>query len=343
MKRIIIPLITAAIFLASCTKEIEFRGEETDPKLVVNSLVEPGKAVSARIGKSVFFLDNHPDMAFPEGLTATLFVNGNRIGEMLQKTDTVWNGYTLVGDSLVPDYALATTFFNPYRPSVGDVVKITASANGFDAVEGETSALPRAVACAVIDSSISDWDASYIPAYDSLAGDSILHGSCQLDLVLEVSDPTPGTLDFFRLRFKEGSDYGDDTDHLSYFASYEDPIFNMGVSGENEFVDFSDLNIVPLGVFTDALFDGKSYQIKVPVGVEFHGNANANPDFFRIEIYVEHLSKEYHNYLNTCDQGDEIMQFFAEPVQTYSNVKGGYGLVGGLWADTLWTALPLEE
>ena len=48
--------------LTSCEKEIEFKGEQTDPKLVINSLVEPGKRVEASMSKSCFFLQSPPDM-----------------------------------------------------------------------------------------------------------------------------------------------------------------------------------------------------------------------------------------------------------------------------------------
>ena len=66
-------------------------------------------------------------------------------------------------------------------------------------------------------------------------------------------------------------------------------------------------------------------------------------DFFQLPIRLEHLSKEYYYYLNTCDQGDMSMQLYAEPIQTYTNVNGGYGIVAGRTVDTLWFALPMEE
>ena len=58
---------------------------------------------------------------------------------------------------------------------------------------------------------------------------------------------------------------------------------------------------------------------------------------------LEHLSKEYYNYLNTCNQGDVSLQIWAEPIQTYSNVTNGFGIVGGMAVKTLWLPLPLEE
>ena len=71
-------LLISAILLASCEKEIEFNGEQVDPKLVINSIVEPGQPVKAYISKSIFFLDNDSNMQAPDDVVATLYVNGNR-------------------------------------------------------------------------------------------------------------------------------------------------------------------------------------------------------------------------------------------------------------------------
>ena len=68
-----------------------------------------------------------------------------------------------------------------------------------------------------------------------------------------------------------------------------------------------------------------------------------DPDFFCVPFMLEHLSKEYYNYLNTCNQGDVGLQIWSEPIQTYSNVTNGYGMVGGRSVDTMWLPLPIEE
>ena len=93
--------------LTSCEKEIEFKGEQTDPKLVVNSLVEPGKRVEASMGKSCFFLQTPPDMQAPADLQALLYVNGVLVGGMTPFADTVWEVY---GD----DYTVRSGFYNDY-------------------------------------------------------------------------------------------------------------------------------------------------------------------------------------------------------------------------------------
>ena len=348
MKNNILAFITiaTAIFLTSCEKEIEFKGEQTDPKLVINSLMEPGLPIKANISKSYFFLDNHANTLAPDDLVATLYVNGNLIGEMMGQTDTVFLGgysYDEMGN-VIPYYKLTTSFVNDYRPHSGDIIKITASANGFDDAEATTSPLPNALVCAVTDSKITEWSSEYISWYDESEDeeDSVFYAYMNLELTIEITDPNPGQTDFFRLRLNRGSQYDDEVNYLSYFAEYNDPVFGSLVA-ENDYFDISDLDMAPEGVFTDVLFDGRSYQIKVPVGVSLRKNDEADPDFFRITIAMEHLSKEYYNYLNTCDQGDEFNALYAEPVQTYSNVSNGFGIVGGRSVDTLWVDLPLQR
>lgn len=338
--------MTFCLLLSSCEKEIEFKGEQTDPKLVINSLMEPGQPVKANISKSYFFLDD-PATTAPNDLVATLYVNGNPIGEMMRQMDTVFLGGYTYDDlgNMIPYYKLTTSFVNDYRPHSSDIIKITASANGFDDVEAETSPLPNALFCAVIDSKIKDWTSGYSPWYNEFENeeDSVFYIYCNLELTIEITDPNPGQTDFFRIHANRGSQYDDGVNYISYYAEYNDPIFSSAIVGNNEYVDFSELDLRPEGVFTDVLFDGKSYQLKMPFNISIRKNEDANLDFFRIGITLEHLSKEYYNYLNTCDQGDVSMQLYAEPIQTYSNVKGGYGIVAGHTVDTLWFAVPLEE
>ena len=332
MKKAIILLSTLAV-LVSCTKEIEFKGEQTDPKLVINSLVEPGKPVKAYISKSIFFLDNNANMVAPDDLVATLYVNDILIGEMTRQMDTIWEGFEYVDlDSVKPIYTIVPAFVNNYRPNKGDVVKITASANGFDEAEGASNPLQSNVECRILKCE-PIYSESY--TYEGQSGDSITSIMSVLDLSIEITDPNPGQLDYFRLC----TDGGDGDNSFSIFFDYEDPIF--GNSAENGLIDIS-FESRAEGTFTDQLFDGRSYSVKVRLYAYIYTDGSIDPSFFNAPICVGHLSKEYYYYLNTCDQGDDIMQFFAEPTQTYTNVTNGYGIVGGRIVDTLWLPLPVE-
>ena len=341
--KLIIAIITSTVLLVSCEKEIEFNGEQTDPKLVINSLMEPGQPVKARIGKSCFFLDYERDHSMPEGTVAQLYINDNFVGNMDMVTDSIEvMFYTLQGDSI--GYQFEKHFQSDYCPQEGDVVKITASAPGFDDVEAETSPLPNALE-AQLSADVAHWDSWYEYAYNDTyeeKTDSLLKMNAEVTLTLELTDPNPGQVDCFKIYIPNWKH--DHPLQNSYDCSfeYDDPIFGSALPN-NEYIDFSDLDTKPLGVFTDVLFDGKSYQLKFKMTVWLTVDVEYDPAFFQLPIKLEHLSKEYYNYLYTCDQGDMSMQLFAEPIQTYSNVKGGYGIVAGHTVDTLWFALPLEE
>ena len=339
MKTNLLTIITivTAILLTSCEKEIEFNGEQTDPKLVINSLVKPGQPIKASIGKSCFFLDNERDHSMPEGTVAQLYVNDNFVGNMDLVTDSievVFNTYN--GDSI--GYLLEKHFQSDYRPQEGDVVKITASAPGFADVEATTSPLPNAVE-AQLDMEVTGFQESY----GWTGEDSMLYISATMDLTITINDPNPGQSDDFKIYIEQFKSDPDSRSHIYWSAEYDDPVFGSALPN-NDFIDMSDLETRPEGVFSDVLFDGRSYHVKfTEVYVEMVVDEPLDPDFFRLPVRVEHLSKEYYNYLNTCDQGDVAMQLYAEPIQTYSNVKGGYGIVAGRTVDTLWFALPLEE
>ena len=338
MKTNILTLITiaTAILLTSCEKEIEFNGEQSDPKLVVNSLVEPDQRVKAYISKSYFFLDT-PNTTAPDDLVASLYVNGNLVGEMIPFMDTVWGMWE-------DDYYCFPAYYNDYRAQDGDIIQITATANGFDEVEGSTSPLPQVADCQM-DVEVICWSGWYQHAYNfdtqEYEEDSIWDVLGQLELTFTITDPNPGKTDYFRLIANGGKGhYGMNWYYIGF--DYDDPIFGASVS-ENELIDISDLDTRPEGVFTDLLFDGGTYRLKVMVSFECTVAEEFDPDFFTVPFMLEHLSKEYYNYINTCDQGDVALQIWAEPIQTYSNVTNGFGIVAGKAVNTKRLELPIEE
>jgi hypothetical protein len=338
--------IVAAIFLTSCEKEIEFKGEQSDPRLVINSLVQPNEPVKANIGKSYFFLDT-PNTTPPADLVASLYVNDNLVGEMTPSLDTVWDQNLIeFDDEGHPhvSYRLVTVYKNDYCPLEGDIVKITATANGFDEVEGLTSPLPKLIDFQC-NTEILDWSSYYYHPYfdgDVYEEDSLLRITGNLELTINITDPNPGQTDYFRLRLV--GDYGTyDEENMRYVSfDYDDPVFGATLS-ENELIDVSELDTRPEGVFTDALFDGKTYPLKMKIFFEMDVAEEFDPAFFRAPFGLQHLSKEYYNYLNTRDQGELALQLWAEPVQVYSNVTNGYGIVAGRTLETIWVDLPLER
>lgn len=341
INKLLILALAVVTILTSCVKEIEFKGEQMDSKLVINCVAEVGQPVKAYVGKSIFFLDDDKNMEAPADLVAMLYVNGNRIGQMTPQVDTVWSQGFYWTDEYT--YDLWRNYTYPYVPEVGDVVKITASANGFDDVDGESSSLPDHTQCGIKD--VRQTESFSWGEYDEEVGDTVLYCYETYELILELTDLHPNETDLFRLYIDQRHHYfeGYDQDKFQYYAfieDYSDPVFSAASAGDMGVIDQLEGQT---GTFTDQFFDGRSYALKLLVGFYYTKTVTAEVDFSQIAVYLEHITKEYYNYLNTCDQGSEASQLFAEPIQTYSNVNGGYGIVGGRAVDTLWLALPLSE
>jgi len=333
--------IVSLIVLVSCEKEIEFNGEQTEPKLVINSVAVTGQPVKAYISKSYFFLDNEENAQVPDDVVVSLYVNGQPMGEMTPFMDTIWSAtYYWEGET---SYRLKKAFGHPYCPNVCDVIKITASANGFDDVEGTTSALPEKPTWRITGMQLKE--KNLWPYFNETSNDTVWYADGTVEVSVEITDTHPGIVDCFRLRLEEGSHFIDGYDPQTYYyqawPNYTDPIFD-GVSPTG--IDFVDYQLdEPNGTFVDQLFDGRSYTISLPISFHYTVAKNMPSDFFRIEMYMEHFTKEYFNYLNTNQEGSEMSGFFSEPVQTFSNVDGGFGIVGGRTVDTLQVVLPMEE
>jgi len=130
-----------------------------------------------------------------------------------------------------------------------------------------------------------------------------------------------------------------DGDSLDLIVRYktEDLIFQS----RNKISPFENEEYLRSTLFNDELFDGKEYTLKINadqyVGI-FVGKDPFNPDghFFDIikkELFVDlqSLSYPYYMYLKTRESQsnlDGVMEYFGEPAQIYSNVKGGTGILG---------------
>ena len=329
----IIVVAFATLLLASCEKEIEFKGEQTDPKLVVNCVCTVGEPVVAQLSKSYFFLDPDGNTEAPDATKVQLYVNDNYVGEMIRFEDSLWG--KAGGDVLrSPQIKL---FRNDYCPKTGDRIKITASAPGFDAVEACTSPMPEPAGCV-----ISDFVLTGEPTFESWYDDDgcqSFHYIYKADVMLDVSDPNPGRTDYFVLNVAVEWQ-GEHQWNANVWAEYNDPVFGNGGLVLGELSENSNRN----NSFTDLLFDGKTYKVKVPVKLNLYGYSAPDSVSPVLSMRVEHLTKEYYNYLTTVSlQGDEVMGAFAEPVHVFSNVQDGYGIVGGTNVSKAEYQLPLVE
>jgi hypothetical protein len=307
------------ILFVSCTKEVKFDGEQKESKLVINCLCEPEKPIKARITKSYFMLDYYGNSELHGAVDAKLYVNGNFQENLVNTSDTI--------DSSGQDDPV---YMSQYLPNVGDVVKIQVSSAGFVDAEGTSEAIPDV---ANFQSTLEDlmlqWQYDY-EYYDWEGDTSYCYSSYSGNANLQVTltDNNPEEMDYYYLHFALENHSETPNYHGRLNIQYTDPIFDP-VGLNSGLFDFEIYNNE--GLFSDKFFAGKSYTIKIPIDFALEMPQEAQSDF-SLSVSVKHVSKAYFNYLSTCGNGNNMdgMAFFTEPMQIYSNVENGFGIVGSV-------------
>jgi hypothetical protein len=314
-KYIILPLLSV-LFLNSCEKVIEFNGIVTDPLVVVNSIVTPDLVVSAQVSMSRFFLSDSTTYNFVSNATVSLIVNGK------QKENLK---YTSKG-----------TYVGTYKPVIGDSIQMLVQTPGENNVSCGTVIEPK----------------SNIPSQSPVDTSRVLNGT--ITPIVSVTAPAngnPGSIDTigyaigrtlkFVLKFTDNPAVQNYyrlvlqtrtyTSATAYSSDYNFS-FDDIVAGDTKDAVGAPTSLISnkYNVFTDDLFNEKQYPLSfsIPdnINVYYPGYAKAKP---KKEVYInlQSISKSYYLYLQTR-AAIKINTFFAEPVQVFSNVDGGIGIMG---------------
>lgn len=146
-------------------------------------------------------------------------------------------------------------------------------------------------------------------------------------LVININDPA-GQKNYYRLRI-----YGADTNRQStgprllpskqYYHYFK--VDNL--ASNNDFDIFGDFEYWQI-YFTDDEFDGRN--VTLTVNLNYFSSS-----IMYIAPELVHLSRDSYRYLQSRDnQFNNVDNPFTEAVVVYNNIKGGYGIVGGM-ADSI--------
>lgn len=146
---------------------------------------------------------------------------------------------------------------------------------------------------------------------------SIEYDSTEFQVTLSFKDP-PGPGNKYMLEVYVAID---SINQNQVFLTTRDPLVEF-FFGFDDFLGTGEKS-GELAFMTDEGFDGKVRQVKFFTGgIE---NPGVNP-----VLRLTHLSDEHYRYLKSLGNYERTGNNpFAEPVQVYSNVQDGYGLVGG--------------
>jgi len=311
------------VSLSACEKEIKFSGDEVKTQLVLNGLLTPDSTIKIHLSESRFFLD---DGAFKniDNATVTLWKDGGKI-ENLSNTG-------------------GGNYLGTYIPNAGDNLRITASCEGFDPVECSTEIVAPTPIISV-DTLIFKEDRAYYNYIFSEDGTGYTDSSSYyLDTNLEMNitfkDPIAISNYYtFKVYMKYYFANGDSA-YLLFSYSSDDLVFQRGNNG----IGFlGDVKYFKSTLFNDELFAGKEYKLKMKASnwedIYVGKNPNpavideGNPEIVGKELFInlQTLSYDYYMYLKTCEAQSKmsnLMESFSEPVQIYTNVKGGIGILG---------------
>lgn len=327
--------LAAALCCCACTKEVEFRDKETDPRLVINCVVTAGEPVCFSVGKSVFFLSDVTNTSAPEGLAVTLLVNGSEIYGLTVEDDTI--GYT---NGSAYHYSedgqpiIHKLFRSAYVAKEGDEVRVKASAPGFEPAEGSCILQPFQTQFDLqhnITSLHIDSTSSYY--------DSVCWVDAEIAVKVRLTDPHPGVRDYYLLQIqpksqtlREGSyDHGKylPSIYWNIYAYSDDPVFQQ-MRSPLESEPGGESALSDRALFTDLLFDGKEYTLNLTL--KFHGFLDDSLNDVDFDIEISQLDRNLYQYYCTCRTNGGMMgdleYFFSEPVQTFSNISQGYGIIG---------------
>jgi hypothetical protein len=310
-----------ALLVASCETEIEFKGYETNPLLVVNSFITPDSVIKVNVTKSKFFLEENYTYELISNAEVILWVNG------IQKEKLT--------------FAEKGNYTAKYKPKAGDEIKITASTPQFSMVEG-TVILPQPVKINSLDTTVKKLESTPMLNYvvDQFGNEHLdtigMYLNNQMNFKLNFTDAAGDN--YYRLVVKQRKYFADSTYIDSpFFIDSNDLVF--GTTDETNLFDEGNNNYY--FEFSDEIFNGKNYELTFFFHYTLYDYFEPQfppkidkPGFQTIEsseliIDLQSISKSYYYYIKTLKANSSVGELFSEPVQIHTNVKGGIGIIGG--------------
>ena len=336
-------LIVVILILSACTKSIDFEGEITAPKVVVHSFINPDSVVSAYVSLSAFFLSDTLQFKQVYNADVSHYVNGGSKEQM----NRVYS-------------SRAAKYKGTYQPAIGDIVKIVVKVPEMGEVSAESGFI-KAPHIEAVDTTVR---IIYLlhsigPNNDTIA----VEYSCNVNLKIKFTDRAEEK-NFYRLivmkryygyepnavwdysiigwkwsLIETTADYYSQlkfTDPVSGNSTSLNPLEEVSsITGES--IDAAET----YNVFSDELINGKSYTLNcTATNVLFkkrypryekdtekgrqYGYQSEKTEVF---VSLQSISEEYYYYLKSRGASGKD-DFYSEPVQIFSNIKGGIGFMG---------------
>ncbi len=295
------------VALGACVKEIYYDDIAPEPLLVVNGIQQVGEPARLYVEKSSFYISAENDFRVKDA-KADLYVNG-LFKESLQVRDSLVYDTVIYweedNETLAVELRYACNYCEgSYILCEGDELRFEVSSSEFDEVAVAETTMPYA---------------PNVVSFDTVRVETNSSSMHTVYLALTLDDPAGRN--YYNFNPQDG---------LSGFLS-TDPVFNdfMDIEqvgdmfGSNEYYGRGVINM-----FTDSYFDGTQYSVTMKITASTFNGEFDEPytlEVTQVDDAFYRYEWSYHRYQNT---NDEIIGFFTEPTQVYSNVQNGVGLVG---------------
>lgn len=309
--------ILAASFI-SCEKDIEFKGDISDPMLVLNSMLTPDSAVTVHLSQSRFVLGESKPITPVTDATVSLFVNGDLKEQLIHVASGIFKG--------------------SYYPMPGDEITIDAVADGYDRIETH-SVIPMAPNVAVNDSTVTIRVEEYTdPDYPNTVFKNTYR---DMQVQLQLTDPV-GEENYYYIKatqnyYRDGEFYRSFPLELELSELLKNNIDGGNFIFEELFGEEGDSGRTD-NLFSDLLVNGKdilfdfSFQDTVDTGTYVNGEKIEGEEVVTVEYIIEiaQISKDLYQYVISGSKAASAKDYgpFTEPVQVHTNIKNGIGILG---------------
>lgn len=293
--RQIIYISTLILLLFSCEKPIDFDAEIKEPKLVINSFLIADTTLFAHVSKSLSVIDNGDLDNINDAEVTVYDANGNLLDNLSLYANGIYISHNI-------------------KPQEGEKYQIKVKKNGFKDVSG-IDRVPFKTTLIFHDSASSVYNGENVLKFDLKFNDDISEENYYIIRCI-----------FFEVNYI----YDNNNNIVDLtITSRENGFYCIDQSAEG----VNDNNYYYKGVYLqDGLFNGSTKNITI-----YASNYNLGEGSkLRFGFNLETVSENYYKYRLSVERFIETNgNPFAEPVQVFSNIENGFGVVGGVTIDSL--------
>lgn len=319
-KYILLAFISLSFVLNNaCEKEIEFKGQDTESKIVLYSNMETDSLISCQIGLSYAIFNTEYTPPQIKNAEVKLYKDDVFIENL---------NYSLPPESSTNDYYEPNPFSKYIsainRSEAGAEYKIEVSIPGYKSVISSTL-MPEQTNILDFNTEVTE-----ITEYDWTTK--------ALKIIINFKD-NPGKEDFYRLVVKQkygrypyekSQPYNDTipiliSEQTLNWLNSTDPLINP--SEDEDIFGYSSGN--ENNIFSDEKISGKEYELTFNLGYNEKELDTSYHEFLNFYISLQSISKDFYYYLKSyTNHKNTDGAIFTEPVLVYSNVINGLGILG---------------